>query len=144
MRLFSSDTKAEALGQTPLFEGLSRKELKLLAQATEDVEVEAGRVLAKEGDAAQEFFIIVEGEVRVTSEDRELRTLGPGDFFGEIALVEHTTRTATVTAMTPLRFFVLTSQGFWRLLDENPTVERQVLRALAKRLLDDQSDSDPQ
>lgn len=142
MRLFSSDTKAEALGQTPLFEGLSRKELKLLAQATEDVEVDAGKVLVTEGEAAQEFFVIVEGEVKVTSGERELRTLGPGDFFGEIALVEHTTRTATVTATTPLRFFVLTSQGFWRLLDEEPEVERQVLRALAKRLLNEQADPD--
>jgi CRP-like cAMP-binding protein len=135
MALFSHDSKAEALGHAPLFEGLSRNELKELAKVTEDLEVEEGKVLCREGETAREFFVIVDGEVEVTKDGRVLRTLSDGDFFGEIALVEHVPRTATVTAKTPLRFFVLTSQSFWSLLERQPDVERKVLRALAKRVL---------
>lgn len=135
MRLFSQDTKVEALRRVPLFEGLGKGELSKLARVTEDLDVKAGKVLCKEGDIGHEFFVIVEGEVDVTKDGKYLRTLGPGEFFGEIALVERTRRTATVTAKTPLRFFVLTNQGFWTMIDDNPAVERKVLRALAKRLI---------
>lgn len=135
MRLFSQDTKVSALARAPLFEGLSKKELAELAKSTDDLEVAAGKVLCKEGELGHEFFVIVEGQAEVKKGGREVGTMGPGDFFGEIALVERSDRTATVTATTPLRFFVLTSQSFWSLLDHNPQVERKVLRALAKRVL---------
>jgi len=134
VRLFSQDTKVEALGRCSLFEGLSKKELGDLARVTEDLEVALGKVLCKEGGPASEFFVIVEGEVEVTKSGKPIATLGSGEFFGEIALIEHTTRTATVIATTPLRFFVLTSRGFWGLIEHSPGVERKVLRALAKRL----------
>ena len=135
MALFSQDTKVAALGRCPLFEGLSKKDLRQLARITDDLEVKAGKVLCREGDSASEFFVIVDGEVEVTKGGARLAAMGQGDFFGEIALVEHTMRTATVTATTPLRFFVLTSRGFWSLLDLNPEVERKILRSLAKRAL---------
>ena len=135
MALFSHDTKAEALGRAPLFEGLSRSDREELAKRTEDLEVEPGKVLCREGETAREFFVIVEGEADVTKAGQHVRTLADGDFFGEIALVEDVPRTATVTARTPLRFFVLTSQSFLGLLDHQPAVERQVLRALARRVL---------
>jgi len=134
MRLFSQNTKADALGRAPLFEGLSRKDLVELAKVTDDLDVEAGRVLCRQGRLGREFFVIIDGEADVTQDGAQVATLGPGDFFGEIALIEHAPRTATVTAATPLRFFVLTSQAFWGLLDRNPAVERKVLRALAKRV----------
>ena len=135
MPLFSHDSKADALGRAPLFEGLSRSDLQELAKVTEDLEVEEGKVLCREGETAREFFVIVDGEVDVTRGGETVRTLGPGDFFGEIALIEHLPRTATVTARSALRFFVLTSQSFLGLLDRQPGVERQVLRALARRLI---------
>jgi CRP-like cAMP-binding protein len=135
VRLVSQDTKVEALGRAPLFEGLSKKELTQLARSTDDLEVPAGKVLCKQGELGHEFFVIVAGEAEVERGGQKIDTMGPGDFFGEIALVEKTHRTATVTAATPLRFFVLTSQSFWTLLDHNPEVERKVLRALAKRVL---------
>ena len=109
MPLFSHDTKADALGRAPLFQGLPRGELEALAKVTEDLDVEAGKVLCREGESAREFFVIVDGE-------------------------------ATVTAKTPLRFFVLTAQAFWSLLEHQPDVERKVLRALARRLLADAHD----
>jgi CRP-like cAMP-binding protein len=138
--LFSHDTKADALGRTDLFSGLSRKERSELAKVTEDLEVDAGKTLAREGESGREFFVILEGEAEVTKGGETIGTLRPGDFFGEIALVEHVPRTATVTATTPLRFFVLTSQAFWRLLDHEPEVQREILRALARRVAGESAD----
>jgi CRP-like cAMP-binding protein len=97
--------------------------------------VASGKVLCKEGDSAAEFFVIMEGEAEVTKAGKKVATRASGEFFGEIALIEDIPRTATVTAKTPLRFFVLTRGPFLRVLDEQPGIERKVLRALAKRLL---------
>jgi CRP-like cAMP-binding protein len=135
--LFSHDTKVDSLRRSPLFESLSKDELEYLAKATEDLEVEAGKVLCREGEPAMEFFVIIDGSVEVTRDGRTLSRLGDGDFFGEIALFEDMPRTATVTATTPLRFFVLTRQSFWSMVDHMPQVERKILRALAKRLIAD-------
>jgi CRP-like cAMP-binding protein len=135
VKLFSQDTKVEALKRTPLFADLSRKELEELAKMTEDLEVEAGKVLCRQGDLGREFFVILEGEVEITRDGKPVEQRGGGDFFGELALVENVRRMATLTAKTPLRFFVLTSQSFNHLMDQNPEVERKVLRALVKRLV---------
>ena len=136
MRLFSQDTKVEALKRAPLFEGLSKKELTQLARVSEDLEIPEGKTLTKEGELGHEFFVIVEGETEVKRKGRSLGSRGDGDFIGEIALLEEVTRTATVTAKTPLRVFVLTSKDFHHLLEQNPNVERKVLRTLAKRVAD--------
>ena len=136
MKLFRQDTKIEALKRAPLFADLSRKELIQLARLTDDAEVPDGRVLCREGDLGREFFVLVEGSVEVATKGRRVATLGAGDFVGEISLLEPTPRTATVTAKTPLRFFVLTPKDFRQMLDENPSVERKVLRALARRVLE--------
>jgi CRP/FNR family transcriptional regulator, cyclic AMP receptor protein len=136
MRLFRQDTKVEALKSAPLFQDLSRKELVELARVSEDLEVSPGKVLCKDGEIGHEFFVLVEGEVEVTRNGKRVATRGGGEFFGEIALLEQIPRTATVTAKTPLRFFVLASKSFRRLVDENPGVERKVLRALARRVVE--------
>lgn len=135
MQLFSHDDKADALKRAPLFQHLSRNELVELAKVTEDLEVEQGKVLAREGDIGSEFFVIVDGEVEVTKDGSDVRRLGPGEFFGEIALIwDSPRRTATVTAATPLRFFVLTRQAFRSLIDHHPDIERSVLEALEERV----------
>jgi CRP-like cAMP-binding protein len=131
---FSPDVKADALARCPFFAGLSRRELIELAKVTEDMEVDEGKALTREGRSGSEFFVIVEGEVSVTKEGSEVRRLGPGDFFGEIALLEDTPRTATVTATTPLRFFVLTRQAFRSLLAHQPEITDKVTRALEERV----------
>jgi CRP-like cAMP-binding protein len=135
VQLFSHDSKADSLARTPLFGALSRAELVELAKRTEDMEVVEGKVLAREDAIGQEFFVIVDGEVSVSKDGRELRRLGPGDFFGEIALIwDSPRRTATVTATSPLRFFVLTRQSFKSLIDHQPEIEKRVLEALEERV----------
>jgi CRP-like cAMP-binding protein len=142
VRLFTQNVKVEALKRAPLFEGLSNKELRELARATEDLKIEAGTVLCKEGGLGREFFVIVDGIAEVTKSGRHLATRQAGEFFGEIALITTTKRTATVTAKTPIRCFILTRGDFRRVLDESPSVERKVMQALAERLLSYTEDQD--
>jgi CRP/FNR family transcriptional regulator, cyclic AMP receptor protein len=137
VRLFSQNVKVEALKRAPLFEGLSKKELIELARVTEDLKVEPGTVLCREGKIGREFFVIVDGDAEVTKGGKKIATRGAGDFVGEIALLTTTTRTATVTSTTPLRCFILTQSDFRRVLDENPGVQLKVMKALAERLAAD-------
>jgi CRP-like cAMP-binding protein len=132
--LFTQNLKVAALGRAPLFSELSKKELTALARLSEDVEIEAGGTLCKQGQIGREFFVIVDGQVEVTRDGRPVRRSGGDEFFGEIALLEDVPRTATVTAKTPVRAFVLTSKDFRTLVKDSPTVERKVLRSLAQRL----------
>ena len=84
---------------------------------------------------AYELMVIVDGDVSVTQDGKEIRRLGPGDFFGEIALIyENARRTATVTSASHLRFFVLTRQSFRSLLEHQPEIEEKVMAALEERL----------
>jgi CRP-like cAMP-binding protein len=141
MQLFSHDDKATALGRAPLFKNLSRGDLVQLAMATEDLEVEAGKVLAREGEIGHEFFVIVDGEVSVSKDGTEIRRLGPGEFFGEIALIwDSPRRTATVSAATPVRFFVLTRQAFRGLIDHHPDIEAKVLEVVEERVRENLGD----
>jgi CRP-like cAMP-binding protein len=134
VRLFPQNVKVEALKQAPLFEGLSRKELTSLARVTDELHVDAGTVLCREGRLGQEFFVLVDGEAEVTKGGKPMATRGSGDFFGEVALLTTVTRTATVTAKTPIRCFVLTRGAFRLVLDENPKVADKVMQALGERL----------
>jgi CRP-like cAMP-binding protein len=137
VRLFSQNVKVEALKRAPLFEGLSKKELAELARDTDDLKIEPGTVLCREGKIGREFFVLVDGDAEVTKGGKRIATRSGGDFVGEIALLTTTTRTATVTATTPLRCFILTQADFRRVLDENPGVQLKVMKALAERLAAD-------
>jgi len=141
MRLFSQDVKVAALGRAPLFEGLSKKELTELARVTEDLKIEPGTVLCREGRVGREFFVIVDGTAEVTKGGKSIATRSGGDFVGEIALLTTQKRTATVTATSPLRCFILTQGDFRRVLEGNPGVQLKVMQALAERLA---SDLEPQ
>lgn len=136
MRLFSQNVKVEALKRAPLFEGLSKKELAELARVTDDLKVDPGTVLCREGKVGREFFVIVDGTAEVTKGGKRIASQA-GDFVGEIALLKTTKRTATVTATTPLRCFILTQAAFRRVLEENPGVQRKVMQTLAERLAAD-------
>ena len=135
MRRGTQNAKVEALRRAPLFEGLSKRELTELARVTDELAVPEGTVLCKEGGPGGEFFVILDGTASVTRNGKRLATRTAGEFVGEIALLTTTRRTATVTATSQLRCFVLTGRDFRRVLDENRSVERKVMQALAERVL---------
>ncbi len=135
MPRFHRDSKIEALKRSPLFAGLTRKQLVEVARLTDDLEMPAGTVLCRQGSYGQEFFVIIDGEAKATRDGEDVTTFRAGDFFGEIALLERTRRTATVTATTELRFFVVSQQAFASLLYADPAIERRVLRTVVRRLV---------
>jgi CRP-like cAMP-binding protein len=117
-----------------LFATLSKQERATVGQYLDWVDVPAGKVLASEGAFAHEFFVIESGDASVTRGDETLATLGPGDFFGEIALVETDRRTATVTATTDMRLLVMHSSGFNSMLTQAPSVAERLQEAIRERI----------
>jgi CRP-like cAMP-binding protein len=131
------NAKVELIKQVPLFSHCSKKELGMVAQIADEIDLSAGKTLMREGDRGREFFVLVEGNADVYKGERKVSTLGPGDFFGEIALVSERPRTATVTTASPVRTLVVTEQSFRSLIGRAPEVQRKVLRALADRVAAD-------
>jgi CRP/FNR family transcriptional regulator, cyclic AMP receptor protein len=132
--LQASDAKLDAMANVPLFARLSRSELKRIAKVSDEIDVRRGKVLARQGARAREFFVILDGQADVRRDTRLLPPLGPGDFLGEIGLVTDCPRTATVTALTPMRLIVLTERAFRTVLADHPDIQRKVLEAVAVRL----------
>ena len=131
---FGKDSKAAAISSVPLFSRCSRGELGQIAQIVDEVDLPAGKTLTKEGAPGHEFFVLLEGTADVRSETRLLPPLGPGDFFGEIALVANVPRMATVTTTSPVHALVLTGGAFRELLRKSPAIQSKVLEAVASRL----------
>jgi CRP/FNR family transcriptional regulator, cyclic AMP receptor protein len=129
----TTDPKA-MLANVPIFEGLSKKELTEIARAAKDVTHRKGHILAREGEAGVGFFLIVEGQAGVNIGGRAVRGMGPGDFFGEISLIDGGPRTATVTADTDVRTLGITPWTFKRLIEQNPTIAAKMLKIMAARL----------
>jgi len=129
-----ADEKLELLKTVPLFATCGAREVERLGMLTEEVDLPAGRVLFNQGDTAQELFIVVSGEVRVERNGALLAMRGPGEFFGEIALVAEGERTATATCVSPCRLLVLGHRDFHSLMDEFPDLKVRVLETLAKRV----------
>jgi CRP-like cAMP-binding protein len=121
------------LRDVPIFEGLGKKELALIAQHADEIDLPAGKVLAREGDLGHEFFVIETGTADVTRSGERVNELGPGDFFGEMALLEEERRTATVTATSPMTLIVLTRASFRAIDKSMPTVHAAVSEAIAQR-----------
>jgi CRP/FNR family transcriptional regulator, cyclic AMP receptor protein len=124
----------DLLAQVPLFSGCTKKELQAIAGATKEIDHKEGATLAKEGDRGIGFFLIVEGTARVVVGGRTRRRLGPGDFFGEIALLDEGPRSADVVAETPVRLIGLTAWAFRQLVAQNPSIAQKLLRVMAERL----------
>src|SRR5215218_1205027 len=115
------------LKHVPFFSGLSRRELAAVAQQADEVDVRPGKVLAREGEIGQEFFVIESGTADVTRDGTTLASLGPGDFFGEIALLDgDARRTATVIATSQMALVVLTRASFRALDLEHPQLHARV------------------
>jgi CRP/FNR family transcriptional regulator, cyclic AMP receptor protein len=117
-----------------LFSACSKKELQAVARASDQVELPAGRHLCEQGSIGREAFVIVGGKAAVSRNGRNVATLGPGDCFGELALLDHGPRTATVTAETDIEVLVLGAREFAALVDEVPSIAHKLLKSLASRI----------
>jgi CRP/FNR family cyclic AMP-dependent transcriptional regulator len=126
--------KVDLLRKVPLFSELSGRDLGELSGLVDEVDVPAGKVLCQEGQTGEEFFVIVDGSVRVERGGRELAILGPGQFLGEFSLIDEGPRVATATTTTAGRLLVIGHREFHSLMDRYPSIETCVLRSLAKRV----------
>lgn len=122
------------LAKVPIFSGCSKRELQLIARAAKEVNHKEGTVIAREGERGIGLFLILEGECKVSIGGRTKAKLGPGDFFGEVALLDGGPRTATVTAMAPVKLLGITGWVFRGLLMEHPTIALKTLEGVAGRL----------
>jgi len=130
----TSDQKINLLKKVWLFSACSDKELKRVASLADQIDTDEGYVLTKEGRPGVEFFVIAQGKAKVAIRNKKIATLGAGDFFGEMALLDQGPRAATVTAETPMSLLVLDARSFATLLDSTPTVSRKILKGVAQRL----------
>ncbi len=128
------NAKVELIRQVPLFSQLSRREVEEVTKIADEIDVKAGKVLTREGERGNEFFVLLGGAARVERGGKKVNTLGRGDFFGEIALVSRSPRTATVTTTGPSDLLVITDTSFRALLEHSPRIQLRVLEALADRL----------
>jgi CRP-like cAMP-binding protein len=124
---------ADRLRSVPIFAGLGEEQLERIAELGEELEVPAGAALTSEGEFGYSFFVVEEGAAEVTEGATRLGELGPGDFFGEIALLITARLTASVTSTTPMRLFALFERDLRRLLAELPGLEDRLRRAMADR-----------
>jgi CRP/FNR family transcriptional regulator, cyclic AMP receptor protein len=125
---------ARELEGVGFFSGLSKKELERLARWTDEVSVEQGHTLAAEGQFAHEFFVIEDGSADVLQNGDRIAALGPGDFFGEIGLLETERRTASVVATTPMRLIVMFQREFKEMEREMPAVADRIRAAIRARM----------
>ena len=133
MRL-GGNQKEDLIRHVPLFARCSRGEVKQIAQIADEIDLGEGTELTREGAAGREFFVLLEGTAEVERAGQKVNALGPGDFFGEIALISEEPRTATVRASSPVRALVVTARAFRRLIDEQPEIKTSVMQAMADRL----------
>ncbi len=128
------NSKIDRLQSVELFSALTSKELAQIARACDEVPVDAGTAVVVEGSTGSDFCLIVEGEAAVTRAGSEVATLRPGQYFGELALLDAAPRNATVTARTPMVLLVLAHREFSALLDAWPGVAHKMLALMARRL----------
>lgn len=124
----------ERLKTVPLFSGCSTRELASLSRFLKVVNFPAGRAIVKQGDTGIGLHVLLEGETRVVVGDRTRQRLGPGEFFGEVSLLDRDPRTATVVAETPVRTLYLSVWNFRAALKEEPSMAVKMLEELARRI----------
>jgi CRP-like cAMP-binding protein len=125
---------ATVLRSVPLFAELSEHDRERIAIWADEIDVPEGKELAREGDFAYEFFVILDGTASVSHDSEVVAELGPDDYFGEIGLLESERRTATVTATSPLRAIVIFGPQFRHLEREMPELAQQIRTAIRERI----------
>lgn len=129
-----ADAKTAQLKAVPLFAHCTAKQLAFIATQVEDMEFPAGKVLCREGQSGGDFFILVSGAADVTRGSKKITKMRPGDFFGEIALVDGGSRTATVTTTAASRCLVLGPRQFQNVLHQDTDIAHSVMKALTLRV----------
>ncbi len=130
----TQDRRAELIGGCRLFHGLDERGLAAIAAAAVEVDFPADRVIARQGEIGTGFFVIVDGGVRIVRDGAAVATLGPGEFFGELSVLDGGPRVAQVVADGPTRCLALPSWDMERVLHDEPGVALSVLRVVAGRL----------
>lgn len=130
------DQKLEHLAQVPMFRGLNQNELRTLGRLTDEMSVKEGKVLCEEGTEGHEFFLVLAGEAHVKRGKKTIATLEPGQYFGELSLLDGGVRSATVVAGPDLQVLVIGQREFSSVLRELPNFSRKMLAQLARRLRD--------
>jgi len=126
--------KIDTLASIGLFGACSRYQLTQLASMFDEVTRSAGSVLTREGETGKEFFVIVDGSATASVSGTELATLGTGDFFGEMSLLDRAPRAATVTATTELELLVADARSFFALVETAPSVGMRMMRTMSERI----------
>ncbi len=133
------EDKIGALGRIPLFSELNKKELVFLARMTTEVDVREGSTLVRQGEMGREAMIVESGTAVVRRNNRKVDDLGPGDFFGEMSLIDHMPRNADVVATSDMTVLVMDSREFSTVLDTYPKVAVKILKTVVERLVETQS-----
>ncbi len=122
------------LGAIPLFEGLSKRQLKLVADLAEVASFMAGASIVREGDEGESFFVVLQGQAKVTVGGRTVHRVLPGDHFGEISLLDGDARTASVVSETPMTMLMISRKNLNQLLLKDPVLSLELLKSLARAL----------
>lgn len=130
----TQDRRAELLAGCPLFKGIDAEGLAALAERATQVDFPAGHVIARQGEIGTGFFVVIEGRVRVVRDGRLVATLGAGEFFGELSVLDRMPRNAMVAAEVPTTCLALASWDFEAVLLEEPALTLAILRGVATRL----------
>jgi CRP-like cAMP-binding protein len=130
----SRNAYLDHLAEVPLFSALPKKDLQKVAKASDEIEVPAGRVLVDQGRTGHEFFLILDGRADVKRNNRKVTELGPGQYFGELSLLDRGPRSASVVAKTPMKVLVLGQREFTGVLDDVPGMATKILSIMAQRL----------
>ena len=130
----TQDRRSALLGGCPLFGGVGADDLSAVGERALEVDFPADHVIARQGEIGTGFFVIVEGAARVVRDGQELAVLGPGDFFGEMSVIDGLPRVAMVVTTEPTRCLALASWEFERLVLDHPTIGLAILRGLSARL----------
>ena len=134
VRTMAADPKIQHLAQVQMFSSLKKKELRLIARAADVVTVTPGTEIVTQGTPGHEFYLLMSGQASVRRNGRKVATLGPGSYFGELALLDRGPRSATVLADTEVELAIIHQQEFLGVLNEVPSVSLKLLSSMAARL----------
>lgn len=129
-----SATNTDFLARVPLFSNCTPDEIEVIAQAVQEQSYEPGQIIVTQGSPGQAFYLVVSGRVEILRDGKSLGAFGPGDFFGEMSLIDNAPRSATIRALEPARCLMLSSWDFKAILERTPTIAIRLLEVLSRRL----------